>query len=75
MKDFYKVLQVSPKATKDEIKKAFRTLAKKYHPDANIDDKTLEGKFQEINEAYGILNNEKLRKQYDEKLHNLERHK
>ncbi|MBU3185970.1 J domain-containing protein [Clostridium estertheticum] len=71
MKNFYEILQVSPKATKDEIKKVYRSLVKKYHPDTNINDNTLGAKFQEINEAYSILSDEKLKKQYDEKLYNI----
>lgn len=70
MKNFYEILEISHKATKDEIKKAFRKLAKKYHPDININDKTLGEKFQKINEAYSVLKDEKLRKQYDDKLFN-----
>ncbi|MBU3175838.1 J domain-containing protein [Clostridium estertheticum] len=71
MKNFYEILQVSPKATKDEIRKRYRILVKKYHPDTNINDKTLGAKFQEINEAYSILSDERLKKQYDEKLYNI----
>lgn len=67
MKDYYKILGVSTNATKDEIKKAFRILAKKYHPDRNANDESAVQKFQDINEAYGILSNEKLREEYDNK--------
>lgn len=67
MKDYYKVLNVSTDATKDEIKKAFRSLAKKYHPDRNANDKEALRKFQEVNEAYEVLSNEEARKQYDDK--------
>lgn len=67
MKDYYKVLNVSTDATKDEIKKAFRSLAKKYHPDRNANDKEALRKFQEVNEAYEVLSNEEARKQYDNK--------
>ncbi|MCY6355729.1 J domain-containing protein [Clostridium sp. ZS2-4] len=70
MKNFYEILEISREATNDEIKKAFRKLAKKYHPDTNINDKTLGEKFQEINEAYSVLSDEKSRKQYDDKLFN-----
>lgn len=68
MEDFYKILEVSQEATADEIKKSFRKLAKKYHPDTDVNDKTLGPKFQKINEAYSILSDDKLRKEYDEKL-------
>jgi len=68
MKNFYEVLEVSKDATTDEIKKAFRKLAKKYHPDTNVNDDTLAEKFHQINEAYSVLSDEKLRSEYDEKL-------
>lgn len=67
MKDFYRILKVSENADKDEIKKAFRQLAKEYHPDRNKDDESAKIKFQEVNEAYNILSNESSRKEYDEK--------
>ncbi len=57
MEDPYSVLGVSPNASEEEIKKAFKTLAKKYHPDLNPGDKKAEEKFKEINEAYRILMN------------------
>lgn len=65
MKDYYKILNISMNATDAEIKKAFRTLAKKYHPDRNPDDKEALRKFQEVNEAYEILSKEDSRKKYD----------
>lgn len=68
MKTYYEILEIKAEATKDEIKKAFRKLAKKYHPDTNVNDKTLAQKFQEINEAYTTLSDDDLRKQYDDKL-------
>ena len=51
MKDYYKILGVSEKADNNELKKAFRSLAKKYHPDRNKDDESAKLKFQEVNEA------------------------
>lgn len=68
MKDYYKILDIQVTATKDEIKKVFRTLAKKYHPDKNKDDENALRKFQDINEAYQVLSNEDSRKEYDKKL-------
>ena len=68
MKDYYKILNVSINANNDEIKKAFRALAKKYHPDRNPDDKDALTKFQEVNEAYEVLSNEESRKKYDQNL-------
>ncbi len=64
-KDYYKILGVSKNATQDEIKKAYRKLAAKYHPDANQGDKAAEEKFKEINEAYQVLSDEEKRKLYD----------
>jgi len=64
--DYYKLLGVSKNATKDELKKAFRKLAMKYHPDKNKDDKAAEEKFKKINEAYAVLSNDEKRKQYDQ---------
>lgn len=63
--DYYKLLGVSKNAGKDEIKKAFRKLAMKFHPDKNKDDKSAEEKFKKINEAYAVLSNDEKRKQYD----------
>ena len=65
-KDFYKVLGVSKTAEADEIKKAYRKLARKYHPDSNSGDPKAEAKFKEISEAYDVLGDAKKRKEYDE---------
>jgi len=64
-KDYYKILGVSKSASKDEIKKAYRKLALKYHPDQNQGDKAAEDKFKEISEAYAVLSDPEKRKQYD----------
>jgi molecular chaperone DnaJ len=66
VKDYYKTLGVDKKASQDEIKKAFRKLARKYHPDLNPGDKTSEQKFKELNDAYGTLSDPKKRAQYDQ---------
>ncbi|MFI5239534.1 MAG: DnaJ domain-containing protein, partial [Gemmatimonadales bacterium] len=65
-KDFYSVLGVSSSASQDEIKKAYRKLAKKYHPDANANDPKAAEKFKEISEANNVLGDAEKRKQYDE---------
>ncbi|NTU43241.1 MAG: DnaJ domain-containing protein, partial [Nitrospirales bacterium] len=65
MSDYYSILGVDRKATQDEIKKAFRQLALKYHPDRNQGDKEAEEKFKEINEAYSCLSDEQKRANYD----------
>lgn len=65
MKNYYEVLGISKTATADEIKKAYRNLAFKYHPDRNSGDKVAEEKFKEINEAYDVLSDEKKRADYD----------
>ncbi len=65
-KDYYKILGVSKTATQDEIKKAYRKLAIKYHPDKNPGDKAAENKFKEANEANEVLSKPDKRKQYDE---------
>lgn len=64
-KDFYAVLGVSKEATEAEIKKAYRSLAKKYHPDRNAGDEAAEQKFKEISEAHDVLADPEQRKQYD----------
>jgi molecular chaperone DnaJ len=65
-KDFYRVLGVSKNASKDDIKRAYRKLAQKHHPDANKDDAGAEARFKEISEAYAILSNDEKRAQYDQ---------
>lgn len=65
-KDYYEVLGIDKKATDADIKKAFRKLARKYHPDVNPGDKVAEQKFKQINEAYEVLSDTKKRQQYDQ---------
>src|ERR1041385_8299013 len=65
-RDYYETLGVSKTATEDEIRSAFRKLARKYHPDVAKDKKAAEEKFKEINEAYEVLGDPQKRKRYDE---------
>ncbi len=65
MKDYYEVLGVDRNASQDEIKRAYRSLARRYHPDANKDDPTAEEKIKEINEAYEVLSDPEKRARYD----------
>ncbi|TDC66597.1 molecular chaperone DnaJ [Actinomadura sp. GC306] len=64
-KDYYKVLGVAKTASQEEIKKSYRKLARKYHPDANKGDADAEDRFKEVSEAYDVLSDEKRRKEYD----------
>lgn len=64
-RDYYEILGISKNATKDEIKKSYRKLAMKYHPDRNPDNKEAEEKFKEASEAYEVLSNEQKRAKYD----------
>jgi molecular chaperone DnaJ len=65
-KDYYEILGIDKDADQQEIKRAFRKLAKKYHPDLNPDDQGSEVKFKEVNEAYEVLSDEEKRKKYDQ---------
>ncbi|WP_425448060.1 J domain-containing protein [Dethiothermospora halolimnae] len=66
MENLYNILEVDKNATQNEIRRAYRKLAKKYHPDLNPDDENATRKFKEVKEAYEILKDESLRKKYDE---------
>lgn len=68
MKDYYRILGIARSATEDDIRKAYRTLAKKYHPDANPDNAEAAGMFSDINEAHTILTDAQARKVYDGRL-------
>ena len=63
--DYYEILGVPRAATQDEIKKAYRKLARQHHPDANPGDKAAEERFKEVQTAYDVLSDEKKRKEYD----------
>ena len=73
MQDFYKILQVRRDASMQEIKKAFRTLAKKYHPDKNPNNPKAAEIFKTLNDAYMLLSDVQKRKAYDQKLIEFER--
>ncbi|MEJ2746136.1 MAG: DnaJ domain-containing protein, partial [bacterium] len=65
-KDPYEILGVKKNAGADEVKRAYRNLAKKYHPDANPGNKVAEEKFKEVSQAYDVLSDPQKRKQYDQ---------
>ena len=64
--DYYKILGIDKNATDKDIKKAYRKMARKHHPDLNPEDKVAEEKFKEVNEANEVLSNPENRKKYDE---------
>jgi DnaJ-class molecular chaperone len=65
-RDYYDILGVKENASDEEIKRVYRELAKKYHPDKNEGDKTAEAKFKELSEAYNVLRDPAKRQQYDQ---------
>lgn len=66
MPDYYKILEVDKSATDEDLKKAYRKLARKYHPDVNPNDKSAEERFKTISEAYGVLSDKEKRSKYDQ---------
>ena len=64
-RDYYEVLGVDKSASADELKKAYRKLAKQYHPDLHPNDAEAEAKFKELNEAYSVLSDDAQRSKYD----------
>ncbi|MDB9495504.1 DnaJ domain-containing protein, partial [Spirulina subsalsa CS-330] len=65
-RNYYEILEIDPQATPEDIKRAFRRLARRYHPDMNPGDKVAEDKFKDINEAYEVLSDGGRRSQYDQ---------
>src|SRR4051794_7662375 len=65
-RDYYEVLGIARDASQDEVRKAYRKLARKYHPDVNPNDATAEDKFKSISEAYEVLSDPEKRKRYDQ---------
>ena len=68
-KELYKLLELSREASQDDIRKAHRKLARKYHPDANPEDPRAEERFKQIQQAYEVLSNPEKRRKYDKELH------
>src|SRR5438876_10365937 len=64
--DYYETLKVDRKASQDEIRKSYRRLARKYHPDLNPGDKAAEDRFKKLQEAYDVLSDQKKRQMYDQ---------
>lgn len=73
MENYYEILGIKRDASQEEIKKAFRKLAKQYHPDVNGKNCEADEKFRKINEAYNVLNKESSREEYDLKLDNAQK--
>ena len=74
MNEYYRTLGVQPGASQDDLKKAYRALAKKYHPDLHPGDQEAETRFKEVNEAYEVLGDPDKRKEYDAKQQTAQRH-
>lgn len=70
MRNYYEILELTPQATIEDIKKAYRKLARKYHPDHNPDDKQAEEMFKMVSHAYQVLSEENTRQAYDNHLNN-----